>query len=47
MAVAAVGETRSLTTRDEQANCIVPSLAPPPQAAPKDSKEGCPAWVNT
>ena len=49
-----MGETLSLTqefvekcARDEQANCIVPSLAPHPQAAPPCSKEGCPAWVNT
>ena len=54
MAIAAVGETPSLTqefvekwARKEQASCIVPSLAPPPQAAPQGSTEGCPAWVNT
>ena len=54
MAVAAVGETPSLTqefigkwARDEQGSCIVPSLDPPPQAAPQHSKEGCPALVNT
>ena len=53
-AVASVGETASHTrefvgkwARDKQANCIVPSLAPPPQAAPQCSKEGCPALVNT
>ena len=41
-AVAVVGETPSLTqesvgkcARDEQASCIVPSLAPPPQKAKK------------
>ena len=33
-------------TRDKQASCTVPSLAPPPQAAPQCSKEGCPAWVS-
>ena len=33
--------------RAEQASCIVPSLAPPPQAVLQQSKEGCPALVNT
>ena len=54
MLVAVVGETPSLTqeflekcARDEQVSCIVPSLAPPPEAAPQHSKEVCPAWVNT
>ena len=48
--VAVVGETPSLTGesvgkwgRDEQVSCIVPSLAPPPQAATQHSKEVCPA----
>ena len=52
--VANKGETPSLTggfigkwASAKQASCIVPSLAPPPQAAPKCSKEGCPAQVNT
>ena len=35
------------TDRADKASCIVPSLAPPPQAVPKRSKEGCPALVNT
>ena len=54
MVVAMVGETPSLTrvfigkwARDEQVSSIVPSLAPPPQAVPQGSKEGCPALVNT
>ena len=54
MAVAAAGKAPSLTeesaekcTRDEQAGSTVPSLAPPPQAVPQSSKEGCPALVNT
>ena len=53
MAVATVGETPSLTrefiekcVRAEQVSCIVPSLAPPPQAARKHSKEGCTVLVN-
>ena len=33
--------------REEQVSCIVPSPAPPPQAAPQCSKKGCPAQVNT
>ena len=33
--------------RDKQASCIVPSLAPPPQAVLPRSKESCPAQVNT
>ena len=46
MAVATLGETPSLTqdrkwARDEQASCIVPSLAPLPQAVWQRSKEGC------
>ena len=51
--LAMVEETPSLTqefvgkwARDKQASCIVPSLAPPPQAALQCSKEGCPALVN-
>ena len=41
--------TRSIgkCTKDEQVSCIVPSLAPPPQAVPQHSKEGCPAPVDT
>ena len=53
-AIATLGETPSLTqesvrkcARDQQVSCIVPSLAPPPQAVPQHSKEGCPARVNT
>ena len=53
-AVAMVGEAPSLTwefvekcAREEQVSCIIPSLAPPPQAAPQRSKEGCPALVTT
>ena len=53
-AVAVVGETPSLTresggkcTREDQASCTAPSLAPPPQAAPQCSKEGCPALGGT
>ena len=49
-----MGETPSLTqefvrkwAREEEASCIVPSLTPPPQAAPQYIKEGCLAWVNT
>ena len=52
--VAKVGETPSLTrefigkwARDKQVGCVIPSLAPPPQAALKGSKEGCPALVYT
>ena len=48
-----MGETPNFTgefikkfATDAQASCIVPSLAPPPQAALQHSKEGCPAWVN-
>ena len=33
--------------RAKQVCCIVPSLAPPLQAAPQHSKEGCPALVKT
>ena len=50
--IAMVGETPSLIreflekcTRDKQASCTVPSLAPPGQAV--TSKEGCPTLVNT
>ena len=53
-AVVVVGETPSLMQEsagkcatDKQVNHTVPSLAPPPQAAPQHSKEGCPTWVNT
>ena len=51
MGVAMVGETPSLTgslveseARAEQASSIVSSLAPPPQAVPQGSKEGCLPW---
>ena len=54
MEVVTVGETPSLTGEfiekwaiDEQESCIVPSLAPPLQAALQHSKEGCLAQVNT
>ena len=33
--------------RAEQGSCIAPSQAPPPQAAPQRSKEGCLAPMNT
>ena len=49
-----MGETPILTwefiekcSRDEQVSCIVLSLAPPTQAAPQHSKEGCPAHMTT
>ena len=54
MAAAVVGEAPSLTQEsigkdatDKQASCRVPYLAPPPQAAPKCSKDGSFAGVNT
>ena len=49
-----MGETPRLTqefiekcARNKQESCTVPSLAPPRQAAPQRSKEGCPVQVNT
>ena len=46
---ATVGDTPSLTGQfvEKQASCTVPSLAPPPQAAPQHSKDRCPAQVST
>ena len=42
-----IGESLGKCARDEQVSCTVPSLAPPPQAVPQGSKEGCPAWGTT
>ena len=52
--VAVVEEAPSLTqesvekcTREEQVSHTIPSLAPPQQAVPQLTKQGCPAGVIT